>query len=205
MQERWYNIVRAGRNSRYQATAAGLFVLYISCNMWCGTSRGGAHNTVYIPHSVVDSLGRQWIWFPTHPPGVRAMAWLTGSVQGTLFGNWPHCLYICTIPALLVPGGLKAAQLPATSGVCPSLPPFPLSISLRFSLPVSAWATYTAGREVGPGSWIKYFKNQISPSFLAGTTTLCQSQLYTPARDYEFGYWSSFIWFLQYSHWTIGN
>ncbi len=51
------------------------------------------------------------------------MSWLTGPVQGTLFGSWPqHCLYNCTIPAPLVPGWLKAAQLPATSGVCSNLP-----------------------------------------------------------------------------------
>jgi hypothetical protein len=54
--------------------------------------------------------------------GVRAMAWLTGSVQGTLFGNWLLCLFSCTFPAPLVPRGLNAAQLPPTPWVCPNLP-----------------------------------------------------------------------------------
>jgi len=59
------------------------------------------------------------------------MAWLTGSVQGTLFGYWPLFLFSCTFPAPLVPRGLKAAQLPSTFWVCPNLP-F-LSFSLRSS------------------------------------------------------------------------
>ena len=54
--------------------------------------------------------------------GVRAMAWLTGSVQGTLFGNWLLCLFSCTFPAPPVPRGLEAPQLAPALWVCPNLP-----------------------------------------------------------------------------------
>ncbi len=74
-------------------------------------------------HSAFDSP-------PMHPPRVREMAWLTGSVQGTFIGNGLNCLYNCTAASNL--RGL-------------SQPPFPLSLNLRFPLPDSARATPRIG------------------------------------------------------------
>ncbi len=54
------------------------------------------------------------------------MAWLTGSVKETLFGNGLNCLYNCT----------AASNLRGMSQ-----PPYPLSFKLRFPLPDSARAT----------------------------------------------------------------
>jgi hypothetical protein len=79
---------------------------------------------------------------------VRAMAWLTGLVQGTLFGNWLLCLFSCTFPAPLVTRGLKAALLPPTPWVCPNLPfLFSSSGPLR-SFP-SVWIALEAGSRAG--------------------------------------------------------
>jgi hypothetical protein len=84
--------------------------------------RGHAQCCVHT-HSPVDS--------PTHPPGVRAMAWLTGSVQGTLFGNWLLCLFSCTFPAPLVTS-LQGVEQHS----CRQIPGFvPISLS---SLPPSS-------------------------------------------------------------------
>ena len=80
--------------------------------------------------------------------GVRAMAWLTGSVQGTLFGNWLLCLFSCTFPAPLVPRGLEAAQLPPTLWVCPNLPFLFSPSGLLQSFP-SVWIALEAGSQTG--------------------------------------------------------
>jgi hypothetical protein len=106
-------------------------------------------------------LGQQWILIPynTHPPGVRAMALLIGSVQGTLFGYWLLCLFSCTFSAPLVTRGLKAAKLPPTSWVCPYLP-F-LSFSLRFcslfALFLDCHGSRQLGRTQGVGSGSIWF------------------------------------------------
>jgi hypothetical protein len=88
--------------------------------------------------------------------GVRAMAWLTGSVQGTLFGNWLLCLFSCTFPAPLVPRGLNAAHLPPTPWVCPNLPFlfFSLRSSSVFDLCLDCLESRQPGQtqEVGLGS-----------------------------------------------------
>jgi hypothetical protein len=88
------------------------------------------HNVVYILTLLLTVSGTA-VNFDSLPPlsGVRAMAWLTGSVQGTLFGYWLLCLFSCTFPAPLVPRVLKAAQL----GLSQS--PFPLFLpQVLFSL-----------------------------------------------------------------------
>ncbi len=94
-------------------------------------------------------------WFPTHAH--RAMSWLPGSVQEhCLEVDHIVCTYNCTIPAPLDPG-LKASQLPTTSGVCPNLPflfLFPLGylfLSL-LGLPMQPAAKKEA--VIGPGSLI---------------------------------------------------
>jgi hypothetical protein len=85
--------------------------------------------------------------------GVRAMAWLTGSVQGTLFGNWLLCLFSCTFPAPLVPRGLESAQLPPTPWVCPNLPFLfsPLRFSSVFSLSLDCLGSRQPGWTQGEG------------------------------------------------------
>jgi hypothetical protein len=74
------------------------------------------------------------------------MAWLTGSVQGTLFGSWLLCLF-SYFPAPLVPRGLNSAQLPPTPWVCPNLP-F-LFFSRRSSLVIDLCLDCLGSRQPG--------------------------------------------------------
>jgi hypothetical protein len=76
----------------------------------------------------------------------RAMSWLTGSVQGTLLG---HCLYNCTIPPCTLSSRVVEGSTAASNLRGLSQPPLPLPLSLRFPLPVFAWATYATSVGIG--------------------------------------------------------
>ncbi len=116
--------------------------------------RGHAQCCVHT-HSPVDSL--------TGSIEFLILAWLTGSVQGTLFGNWLLSLFSCTFPAPLVPRGLESAQLPPTPWVCPNLPFlfFPLRSSSVFSLSLDCLGSRQPGwtHGEGLGSWTKITRN----------------------------------------------
>ncbi len=146
MQWRWYNIVRLAEIPATRQRQPDC--LYISCHMLCGTSgEGGAQ---YCVHSSLccwqSGASVNLIPYPPTRSQSNGLAHRVGT-QGTLFGNWPHCLYICTIPA-----PLKAAQLPATSGVCPYLPFLFLSpLGSLFPSLLGPPTHYTAGSQAGSG------------------------------------------------------
>jgi hypothetical protein len=99
-------ICEASRNYCYQATAARSHLTYYNCDSCVAQQEGWPAKLC--TYSAVNSLsGSSEFWIPTHPPGVKAVAWLIGSVQRTLIGHWLLCLFSCTFPASLVPLTVK--------------------------------------------------------------------------------------------------
>ncbi len=99
----------------------------------CCWQSGASVNLIPYPPTWSQSNGL------AHRVGTRDIVWQLTTLSVHLYDP-------CTLSSRGFEGSRAAGNLQDLS-----LPPFPLSISLRFSLPVSAWATYTAGRKAGSG------------------------------------------------------